>query len=306
MKQTFFGTEYNNHGSVLMIGLPFASGISFHKETRQSPDILRMLSSPYEIMKYGIWDKESNESILQNIQLTDFGNINHNTSLEVSTYFSRISKIYESFIIQNKISFSIAGDQHIVLPIITGLARKLNEIQILHLDAHMDYLKIIKGCEPNPCNFIGFIENIPQVKKIIQIGVRGYAVTEQSTTTKIYKTHTSNLSSELIDDIPLYITIDTDAFDLSIFPAVNYPVPGSGLQLDDLNNIMKAILDKKVPIIGADWTEYNPALDTKHLITGQHIVYGIISILKALQQISLTNTHSKFSIHSIPSCIMLH
>jgi len=64
---------------------------------------------------------------------------------------------------------------------------------------------------------------------------------------------------EKIKDIPVYITIDLDVLDPSVFPGTGTPEPG-GVSYQELLRAMKQF-EKLNKIVGADIVELSPHLD---------------------------------------------
>jgi arginase family enzyme len=80
--------------------------------------------------------------------------------------------------------------------------------------------------------------------------------------------------------VPTYLTVDTDGFDPRLAAAVNFP-EHEGLTLADLDDVLSQIAAVST-LVGADWTEYNPSLDSKNALTGQFILRGLARILRHL------------------------
>ena len=89
------------------------------------------------------------------------------------------------------------------------------------------------------------------------------------------------LRSALLPGVEVYLTVDTDAFDPSIAGAVAYPEP-NGLPFGALENVLDVLRAADAQGAGADWTEYNPALDNSNRLTGRFIVRGLADIAKYL------------------------
>jgi agmatinase len=69
---------------------------------------------------------------------------------------------------------------------------------------------------------------------------------------------------EKLGDKPVYITIDLDVFDPSIFPGTGTPEPG-GIAFKEMMNAMKEF--DKLNIVGADVVELAPHYDASGVST---------------------------------------
>ena len=64
----------------------------------------------------------------------------------------------------------------------------------------------------------------------------------------------------------VYITIDLDILDPSIFPGTGTPEPG-GITYRELETVFKAIKDADIELVGADMVELSPHYDTANVST---------------------------------------
>lgn len=175
----------------------------------------------------------------------------------------------------------IGGDHATTFYFIQGLLENVSDnIQILQLDAHMDTGNNRWGMVEHG-SFVRTLANSSKVKKIVQLGVRGtYNINEsKGLDGKVIQTTIDNLEKILEKDIPVYLTIDADAFDPSVIGAVSYPVLG-GLGLTDFDSIALKLLSYNV--VAADFVEFNGQYDSKNLIystAAAQVILGEIAIL---------------------------
>ncbi len=54
-----------------------------------------------------------------------------------------------------------------------------------------------------------------------------------------------------------------------------------GLTLKDFRHVLEDVNRAGCPIVGADWTEYNPTLDTPNRLTGISVLSGLLSLLQS-------------------------
>lgn len=281
MSTTFFGASKGVSGNVVMVGIPFDHGSTAHPGCANAPAILRLLSSGYHLSDEPLIDKATGNTLIKPTVVSDFGDITFSSSLCRESYFNDVKDISKKIIEAKKICFAVGGDHLVSLPLIQGVSKATKSFQVVQIDAHTDYAKQDSNRLPTHANFMSQVENIDNVEKIIQIGVRGIHHNQEPMPELFSLSTVQKLNEELIPGVPVYLTIDTDGFSPSQFSAVSFPEPG-GITLHDLNTILTTLSAKKSKIIGVDWTEYNPSYDTKNTITGRYILQGILSILSYL------------------------
>jgi arginase family enzyme len=192
-----------------------------------------------------------------------------------------------------KVPFFIGGDHLVSLGAIGGVLEGLQhqgrqKIQVLHFDAHSDYMEISNNHFPTHGSFMAEISGLSGVEKIVQVGVRGYSTFEDPLPNKFANAKPNGITQHLVPGMPLYLTIDTDAFDPMVAPAVGHP-EFDGLAWEHLHAAVKEIGVLGIPIVGIDWVEYNPTLDTKNYLCGRAIVHQILKILSEVtKQTDLT------------------
>lgn len=282
MSTTFFGCPSGTDGNIVMLGIPFDHGSTAHPGCADAPNLLRLMTSKYDLKSRDLFDKSTNQKILSARCISDFGDITYQAEQYRLDYFQNITLLSQSICDSRKIAFSIGGDHLATLPLIKGaVASADSPIQVIQIDAHTDYNKIKQGCSATHANFMYEVSTLTHVKKVIQIGVRGIDSPPNDLPRHIIQTHVSQLAQHLIPNIPTYLTIDTDGFNPVQFSGVSFPEPG-GLVLSDLDNILNDIYRCSSFIIGVDWMEYNPKYDTRNMITGKHIIQGVLKILSIL------------------------
>lgn len=82
---------------------------------------------------------------------------------------------------------------------------------------------------------------------------------------------------EGLDDWPLYVSVDVDVLDPSDAPGTSWRVPGTGMRLETLTD-MVAALSTSANFVGGDVVEYNPLMDAPDMLTA----FTVDSILGSL------------------------
>lgn len=285
--QSLFGTNLGTDGRVLFMGLPFAQGSEASNGCQQGPAIIRGLSSSYNIGAHQFIDARTNESFLTAEDVSDLGDLQFRVQHGSEKYLQNLSHITASILEKKKSFFYVGGDHLATWGTIRGIADQVERFQIIHLDAHRDFRSVPEGEFPSHANFMSFVEALPQVARVIQLGLRGFDAVTYTSQKRVEIADDVNWLShffeQLIPGCPVFLTIDTDAFDPLIMPAVNFPVP-SGLNPRILPQIFDALAGKGLRILGCDWMEYNPEFDSKNKITGHQILHLIAGAIKMMSR----------------------
>ena len=216
------------------------------------------------------------------LRVGDIGDYIYRPSMDRSEYLHSVEECAEQLAKQRIVPLGLGGDHTVTLPLATGVADAYGEIQVLQLDPHHDYSELPKGVAPTHSNFISFLTRSRRIRKVVQVGVRGFSSLLPSAPRGVVQSTVAGLPTCLEKGVPVYVTIDTDALDPSLAHAVSHPLP-RGLTWDQLDTIAKALLEIDCPVVGIDWTEYDPDLDTPNFRTGMGIVCALIRLLQVVE-----------------------
>ncbi|MDQ0149402.1 agmatinase [Eubacterium multiforme] len=254
---TFIGCEAGYEESkIVVFGAPFDSTTSFRPGTRFASQTMRLDSwglesySPYQ-------DKD-----LYDIKVFDGGDL----ELPFGDSFEAIKQIEEfSFKIlnDNKIPAMIGGEHLVTLGSFKAIFNKYPEVRIIHFDAHTDLREEYLGQKLSHATVIKRVYDLVGDNKIFQFGIRSGTKEEFEFSKKnlyINKFDLNNLEFivEKVKEYPVYITIDLDVLDPSVFPGTGTPEPGGVSFKEMLNGILKL---RKLNIVGFDINELSPQYD---------------------------------------------
>jgi agmatinase len=148
---------------------------------------------------------------------------------------------------------------------------------ILHLDAHMDMREAFEGFEWSHASIMyNLLANVPEVHKLVQIGIRDYSEGELEAAKKFGKRIQTNfdgdwaarmldgekfatLARRAISGLPkhVYVSFDIDALDPALCPHTGTPVPG-GLSFNQAALILRMLADSGRTVLGFDLVEVAP------------------------------------------------
>jgi agmatinase len=255
---TFIGCDTDfDEADLVIFGAPFDSTTSFRPGTRFAADYIRMDSfgletySPY-------MDKD-----LADYNLTDIGNLdlpfgNAAKSLEV------IEATAGEILAADKIPFLIGGEHLVSLGTIRAAYKKYPNLKLIHFDAHTDLRDHYMGEPLSHAAVIRRAWDFMGDNTIYQFCIRSGEKAEFEWAKE--HTHLEKFTYDSLKSIvdflgtedPIYVTIDLDVFDPSIFSGTGTPEPG-GIFFKDMIEILKTLAP--LNIIGADVVELSPHYD---------------------------------------------
>jgi agmatinase len=150
---------------------------------------------------------------------------------------------------------------------VAALRKKYGELTVLQFDAHADLRDTYLG---TPWNHACVGRRIVDAgAKLVQVGIRSMSEEEDRFLKKSEKVKTFYASElkESLGDVTkgivsslsgdVYVTIDLDAFDPGIMPAVGTPEPG-GLSWFEAADILRDVMLSNCNIVGFDIMELAP------------------------------------------------
>jgi len=184
----------------------------------------------------------------------------------------------------------LGGDHSITFPVLRAVDGALGkEVTLVHFDAHLDTWNGEPG-NLDHASWVNRAAQLPHVKKIMQIGMRGLA-NDPEAVGNARKVHTSILTSEQIHakgvdwalaQVPssenIYISLDVDVMDPTLAPGTGTLEP-DGLSFRELDELLKGVAAKG-RLVGLDVVEVNPYRDPSGR-TAQTAVRLMIDLLGA-------------------------
>ena len=231
---TFIGcdNEYDE-SQIVIFGAPFDGTTSYRPGTRFAAAAMRNEStgietySPYQdkdLEDYNIFDGGDLEFV--------FGNPDKNIAI-IKEYVAGLLK-------DNKIPAMIGGEHLVTLGAVQAVAEKYNDLHIIHFDAHADLRDDYLGEKLSHATVLHRVWDIVGDNKIFQFGIRSGEKGEF----EFAKNHTymNKFDMKTLDEViaklknkPVYITIDLDVLDSSVFPGTGTPEAG-GITFKELIN----------------------------------------------------------------------
>lgn len=196
---------------------------------------------------------------------------------------------------QGKRVIVVGGDHSVPLGYLQVLAEYHGEFGILHIDAHADLRNGYEGFQYSHASIMFNVLQIPQVTKLVQVGIRDVSHTEVDLVEQSYPrviTHFdsdlkqkgydgipwADLCRQIVADLPekVYISFDIDGLDPKLCPMTGTPVPG-GLELEEAFCLLRQVVRSDRILIGADLCEVgNGEWDGN---VGARIVYKLCTLM---------------------------
>ena len=261
--ETFLGCDAGwEEARVVLYGAPYDSTTSFRPGTRFGSRAIRAesygleLYSPYQ-------DAELRGRVLDSGDLElPFGD----PAPALAMIEARAAEILQG----GKIPFLLGGEHLVTLGAVRAAAKAHPDLHILHFDAHADLRADYLGSPLSHACVLRRCHELVGDGRIWQFGIRSGDKAEFDWGKGHVFTHKFDLEGlgEALDALqgkPVYLTVDLDVLDPSVFPGTGTPEPG-GVSFDALR---RAVTDacRRLKIVAADVNELSPHYDPSGIST---------------------------------------
>lgn len=264
-------------------------GAGFDGTTSNRPGT-RFASSAMRIESYGLETYSPLlELDLEDYNICDMGDLD----LSIGNTDKVLEEIYEGtkeILDEDKFPFMIGGEHLVTLPAFKAVHEKYDDIYVLHFDAHTDLREEYNNNKNSHATVIKRIWDIVGDGRIFQFGIRSgtreefnFALKEKHT---YMETHTIDSFWKIISTLSgknVYLTIDLDVLDPSIFPGTGTPEPG-GISYRQFEQIFKILKNSNINLVGCDIVELSPDYDDTKVST--------VVACKILRELSLVASHN--------------
>ena len=237
---------------IIMLGMPFDGTVSYRPGSRFAPEQIRLASwgleeySPY-------FDKHLEDCNFHDAGDLEFPLGNTEKSLEV------IKKNVEEIYRDGKKVFGIGGEHLVTLPEIQAVSKYVDNLAIVHFDAHTDLREEYLGEPLSHSAVIRHSAEIVGFENLKQIGIRS-GMKEEFELMKKYGTLIHEHSElDCFKNKNIFVTVDLDVLDTSIMSGTGTPEVG-GMNFNQLLGWFKYL--SNFNIVGADVVELAPDYDT--------------------------------------------
>ncbi|WP_008825090.1 agmatinase [Haloplasma contractile] len=254
---TFIGCEEEfDDAKLVLFGAPFDGTTSFRPGTRFAPTVIR--NESYGLETYSPYQDRD----LEDSKVFDAGDLeltfgNPKRVLDTIEAFTR--KIVEA----KKLPVMIGGEHLLSYSPIKVLSETYEDLHIIQLDAHTDLRDDYAGEKLSHATVMKRAWEFVGDGRIYQFGIRSGLKEEfkwAETHTQLNKFTLEGLKEAVasLKGKPVYITIDLDVLDPSVFPGTGTPEPG-GITFHDLQDAI--LMFRDLNVVGADVVELSPHYD---------------------------------------------
>ncbi len=206
---------------------------------------------------------------------------------------------------EGKLVGLLGGDHSTPFGFLKAIAEKHGNFGILQVDAHCDLRKGYENFNYSHASIMyNALEEIPQLEKLVQIGIRDFCEEEweyieksgsriktyfdKDIKERLYEGQTwQMLVNEMIGHLPekVYISFDIDGLDPKLCPHTGTPVPG-GFETEQIFYLFKKILESGRKLVGFDLNEVGVSHDEWDENVGARCLYKMCNLLVSSNPVS--------------------
>lgn len=247
----------------VIFGAPFDGTTSFRPGTRFGPGAIRAESDGIET--YSPYQNKD----LEDIAVFDSGDLLlpfGNTEAVLEEICARTAEILEA----GKMPVMLGGEHLVTLGAVRAMVQKYPELHIIHFDAHTDLRDDYLGERLSHATVIRRCHDLLGDGRIHQFGIRSGERAEWDFAFAHTDFHPFNVKDVLDvvlalgSDVPVYVTLDLDVLDPSLFCGTGTPEAG-GIFFQDLEEALLAL--EALNVVGFDMNELSPHYDASGVST---------------------------------------
>lgn len=254
-------STYKN-ADIVLFGAPFDATTSFRPGTRFASKAMRQDAcgletySPYQ------------DADLCDLRVHDGGDLDLPFG-NVPRALKQIEAAAGKILRDGKIPVMLGGEHLVTLGAVRAALKQYPALHVVHFDAHADLRDNYLGESLSHATVMRRIWELTGNSRIFQYGIRSgerqeFAFAQAHTNMQRFTADTTQLKALLPPGAHVYVTIDLDVLDTSVFPGTGTPEPG-GLRFQELLNGLLPL--KGLPIIGCDVVELSPPYDQSGIST---------------------------------------
>lgn len=244
-------------------GSPFVGGSRFCARSVREHSLRFGGGALYDIEN----DREYLRETLADKRLVDVGDVDAAPSRGDVT-MGNLTRDISQIRARGAMPIVLGGDHTLTYPVVRAYDVPIHVIQ---LDAHLDYSPVVDGMTYVNSTSFRLLHKLDHVRSLTQIGIRSMRDMRQNardaraagsrivTMPEVRGGGPENVVNHLPKGEDCYVTIDVDAYDMSLVPGCVSGEPG-GFTFEELRASLKGIAER-MNVIGFDFVEVNPPLD---------------------------------------------
>lgn len=271
-----------------LLGIPYDFAVGYRPGARFAPGALREASGRFAPGPEGYFDFETERHHFQGITVVDAGDVDP-AQLEYAESFRRITEAARELRQRVRLPVFVGGDHSVTYPVLKAYD-DLEELYVVQLDAHLDFSDSRNGTRySNSSPFRRAVEDVPGLKHITVIGLRGLRTNPEAYQAAKDRGHTLVSARRVREDLPgvleqlprgkkVYLSFDADALDPSIMPGTSSPEV-EGLTYAEAMVVVRQTIARN-ELVGFDLVELAPNLDQSGLsaLVGARLLAEVVAV----------------------------
>jgi agmatinase len=261
--QTFLSCDSDFETSdIILFGAPFDGTTSFRPGTRFGPSAIR--NDSFGIETYSPYQDRD----LSDLAICDIGDLELPFG-NTKQVLALIEETAKTILTADKIPVMLGGEHLITLASVSAVLNKYPDLCLIHLDAHTDLRDEYLGETLSHSTVMRRIWEKVGDGRIYQFGIRSGEKHEfdfAKEHTILQRFHLQGFET-LVNDLqgkPVYVSLDLDVLDPSIFPGTGTPEAGGVSFLELLTAIIQLT---DLHVVACDINELSPVYDQSGVST---------------------------------------
>lgn len=239
----------------LLVGLPYDGTCSYRPGARFGPAAIREASYGLETYSPAL-DRD-----LSDVAFFDAGDLELPFGGK-TVALDRIRAAAHETLAAGKRWMGVGGEHLVTLPVIEAYLERYPDLAVLHLDAHADLREHYLGETLSHASVMRRIVDRIGPERLVQVGIRSGPREEfawmRSHQTLVTCPEDWAWALPRLQPHPVFVTVDLDVLDPSIFPGTGTPEPGGMTFCELIASLTQA---RELHVVGADAVELAPMLD---------------------------------------------
>jgi agmatinase len=247
---------------IVLFGAPFDGTVSFRPGARFAPEAIRKDS--WGLETYSPYLDED----LQSYELHDAGDLDLPFG-NTARVLNMIENYVDGIVKDGKIPLMMGGEHLVTYPAVKAVCKRHEDLCIIHFDAHADLRTDYMEEYLSHATVMRRVWESVGDERIFQYGIRSglreeFQWAKEHTFLRMFALESIQDDLKIIGDKPVYVTIDMDVLDPSVFPGTGTPEPG-GISFKELLDALRLI--RHLNVVGADVVELSPHYDSSGIST---------------------------------------
>ena len=280
-----------SQADVVILGVPFDSGVSYRPGARFGPSHIRessRLLRPY--------NPALQVPVFASQQVADAGDLAVNP-FSIDDAISAIERGARALLERTGFVLTLGGDHTVALPMLRAVRAVYGPVAVIHFDAHLDTWDTYFGAaythgtpfrraaeegllDRTGCLHVGTRGPLYTDADLSQDVELGFQVIPAPEVDQLGVTGMAERIAQRVGDRPAYVSVDIDVLDPAHAPGTGTPEAG-GLTSRELLATLRSFA--RLNLVGADIVEVAPAYDHAQItgIAAAHVGYELLSALAA-------------------------